>query len=78
MDLQPPDEETMVRTAVADLERQFASVDRSRIEASVRKFVSELFGHARVKNFIGLIAERHARAELAGVHGPAASGGAGR
>jgi hypothetical protein len=72
MELQVPDEEALVRAAVADLERQFVSLDRSRIEASVRRFVGELFHHARVKNFVGLIAERHARAELAGEHASAA------
>ena len=64
MELQAPDEEAMVRTAVADLERQFTSVDPSRIEDSVRRLVREWFASARVKIFVGLIAERHARAEL--------------
>jgi hypothetical protein len=64
MDLQAPDEESMVRFAIADLDREFADVDRSRIEATVRPLVRIWFSRARVKTFVGIIAERHARAEL--------------
>jgi len=64
MDLQTPDEETMVKVAVADLEDEFATVDPSRIEATVRRLVHSWFTRARVKSFVGIIAERHARAEL--------------
>lgn len=67
MDLQPPDEESMVRVAVADLDHRFASIDRSRIETTVRRLVRVWFARARVKNFVGLIAERHAREELQGL-----------
>jgi len=64
MELQAPDEETMVKVAVADLDDRFAAIERSKIEATVRRLVRELFSGARVKNFVGIIAERHARAEL--------------
>ena len=64
MNLQSPTEETMVKVAVADLEDQFATVDPSRIEATVRRLVHSWFTRARVKSFVGIIAERQARAEL--------------
>jgi hypothetical protein len=64
MDLQPPDEETMVRVAVADLENRLEAVEPARIEATVRRNVHALFTRARVKSFVGIIAERHAQAEL--------------
>lgn len=64
MELQAPDEESMIRVAVADLDNRFASIDPSRIESTVRRLVRDLFAHARVKIFIGIIAERHARSEL--------------
>jgi hypothetical protein len=69
MNLQAPNEETMVKVAVADLEEQFATVDPSRIEATVRRLVHSWFTRARVKSFVGIIAERHARAELEQVGG---------
>jgi hypothetical protein len=64
MEPQAPDEETMVKVAVNDLEERFESIDRSRIEATVRRLVRDLFARARVKTFIGIIAERRAKAEL--------------
>ncbi len=64
MELQAPDEESMIRAAVADLDGRYASIDRSRIEAVARRLVREWFARARVKTFVGVIAERHARAEL--------------
>ena len=64
MDLRPPDEETMVSTAVADLEKQFVAVDHAQIEATVRYTVHAWLVHARVKAFVGVIAERHAREKL--------------
>jgi len=64
MDLQAPDEESMVRGAVADLDHRFASLDRSRIEATVRRLVHDWFISARIKTFVGIIAERYARSEL--------------
>ena len=64
MEPQAPDEETMVKVAVADLDDRFRSIDRPRIEATVRRFVRDLLARARVKTFVGIIAERAARAEL--------------
>jgi hypothetical protein len=64
MELQSPNEESMIRVAVADLDDRFASIDRARIEGTVRRLVHEWFERAHVKNFVGIIAERHARSEL--------------
>ena len=64
MDLRVPDEESMIRVAVADLATRFGSIDGARIEVTVRRHVRELYARARVKAFVGVIAERHARAEL--------------
>jgi len=64
MELQAPDEEAMIKVAVADLDGRFASIDRSRIEGTVRRLVHEWFARSRVKNFVGIIAERQARSEL--------------
>jgi hypothetical protein len=64
MELQAPDEESMIRVAVADLDDRFASIDRSRIEGTVRRLAHERFRRAHVKVFVGIIAERHARTEL--------------
>ena len=64
MELKAPDEETMLRAAVADLEIRFRSIDHSRIESTARRLVREWFERARVKTFVGIIAERHARTEL--------------
>jgi len=64
MELQTPNEEAMIRVAVADLDDEFTSVDRSHIEATVRRVVRDLFVRARVKIFVGIIAERQARTEL--------------
>jgi hypothetical protein len=64
VELQAPDEETIVKFAVADLDARFASIDRPRIEAIVRRLVRLWLARARVKTFVGIIAERHARAEL--------------
>ena len=54
----------MIKVAVADLEDRFASIDTSHIEATVRRLVNDAFADARVKTFVGIIAERRARAEL--------------
>jgi predicted GNAT superfamily acetyltransferase len=64
MDLQAPDEETIIRVAVADLDDRFVSIDRSTIEEVARPLVRDLFEHARVKAYVGIIAERRARDEL--------------
>ncbi len=54
----------MIRAAVANLASRFASIDTSRIEDVVRRFVDELFERSQVKTFVGVIAERRARVEL--------------
>ena len=64
MELRAPDEETMVRAAVADLDRRFSTIDTPRIESTVRRLIGEWFAQSRVKSFVGIIAERHARMEL--------------
>jgi hypothetical protein len=64
----PPDENAMVRVAVADLEHQFDDVDAARIEQTVRKHLDKRFAHARVKTYVGIFAERDARAELRRAH----------
>jgi hypothetical protein len=58
-----PDEEAMVRVAVANLADRFA-IDAFDIETTVRRCIAEWIGRARVKTFVGIIAERHARLEL--------------
>jgi hypothetical protein len=64
MELQAPNEEAMIKGAVDDLDDRFESIDRSRIEATVRRLVREWIARSRVKVFVGIIAERHARLEL--------------
>ena len=64
MDLQAPEEERMVRVAVAELDDRFSSVDHSRIESTVRRLVHDWLEGSRVKAFVGIIAERHARSEI--------------
>jgi hypothetical protein len=64
MDMKAPDEETMVKVAVADLDDRFELIDRSKIETTVRRLVHELFERSRIKSFVGIFAERRARAEL--------------
>jgi hypothetical protein len=75
MDLPTPDEETMIKAAVADLDDRCATIERSRIEATVRRLVRAWWTRARVKLFVGIIAERHARAELQAVRADRESGG---
>ena len=60
----PPDEETMVKVAVADLDGRFPGVARTRIEAVVRRLVQRWLAKARVKTFVGIISWREAREEL--------------
>jgi len=64
MELSQPDESTIVRVAVANLDARFPSVESGRIESVVRRRVHDRFEHSRVKNFIGILAERDAYAEL--------------
>ncbi|HEY5171417.1 MAG TPA: hypothetical protein VIK54_06790 [Acidimicrobiia bacterium] len=64
MELQAPDEESLVRVAVENLADRFDSIERSRIESTVRRVMHDRFRRARVKVFVGIIGERGARAEL--------------
>jgi hypothetical protein len=64
MELPEPDEDAMVRVAVSHLADRFPGTARSRIEAIVRRCVSTWNRRARLKSFVGVIAERHARREL--------------
>jgi hypothetical protein len=64
MQLQGQSEEAMITVAIADLDKRFGSIDRPRIAATVRRRVHYRFLHSRVKAFVGIIAERDARAEL--------------
>ena len=70
MVVQTPDEEAMVRVAVADLDRRLETIERSRTEATVRRLVREWSDRSRVKTYVGIIAERHARDELTEVSAP--------
>ena len=63
-ELAPPDEETMVKVAVADLNGRFPEVAHTRIEAVVRRLVHRWHTRARIKTFVGIISWREARAEL--------------
>ena len=63
-ELAPPDEETMVKVAVADLDGRFPDVARARIETVVRRLVHRWLTLARIKTFVGIISWREARAEL--------------
>jgi len=56
----------MVRVAVAAVDRKCDSDDHQHVEDAVRRHVHELFGQARVKTFVGIIAGRHALEELRG------------
>jgi len=64
MELRTPDEEAMVRVATANLEDRFADEGHGHLEGTVRRVVHEWYATSRVKTFVGVIAERHARNEL--------------
>jgi len=64
MELHTPDEDSMVKGATSHLGDRFPTVASYRIESTVRRFVREWRARARIKVFVGVIAERHARAEL--------------
>ena len=64
MELQAPDEESIVSVAVTNLQGRFGSIQRLTIELVVRRVVREVLATAKVTSFIGIIAERAARAEL--------------
>ena len=56
--------DAIVRVAASHLADRFTSVDRERIEATARRHVEQRCAHARVTNFVGILGERDARAEL--------------
>jgi hypothetical protein len=60
------EEEAMVRVAVAAVDRKCESDDHQHVEDAVRRHVHELFGHSRIKTFVGIIAARQALEELRG------------
>ena len=64
MEPSEPDEATIVRVAVAHLDAWLPSRPTSEIESVVRRRVRDRFARSRVKNFIGILAERDAREEL--------------
>jgi hypothetical protein len=68
MELASPDEQTMVRLAVDQLSARFPSIERGEIETTVARLVSEWCRRARVKPFVGIIAQRQAREELERAH----------
>ena len=64
MELQAPDEESIITVVVTNLQCRFGSLHRRTIEAVVRRVVREVLATANVTSFIGIIAERGAQAEL--------------
>jgi hypothetical protein len=64
VELQHTDEESIVRTAAERLEAEYPAVDHALVRQRVRDLVHDLCAHARVTNFVGIIAERRARDEL--------------
>ncbi len=64
MQPQSPDEQTLVKVAVAELEDRFPSLGPARIEPVVARQVHRWFVRARVKTYVGIIAGREARCEL--------------
>jgi len=70
-----PDEEKMVDVAVEELGTRFPAVDRDEIESTVRRHVEAWWTRARIKTYIGVIAGREARAELAHSEHPTATAG---
>jgi hypothetical protein len=64
VELSEPDEATIVRVAAAHLDPQFPSVDTRKVESVVRGHVRNRLQQARIRNFVGILAERDARADL--------------
>jgi hypothetical protein len=64
MELKAPDEDAMIRAAVADLDDQFDAIDKPVIDAVVRRHMNKRFTHSRIKTYVGIFAERDARSEL--------------
>jgi hypothetical protein len=65
IDTATPDEATQVDVAVADLRDRFPEVGPDHIESTVRRLVHQWFLQARITTYVGIIAGRQARAELA-------------
>lgn len=64
MDLGAQDETAMAQLAARDLQQQFTEVNADDVDALVREFVQRRFEAARIKAFVGVLAERDARAEI--------------
>lgn len=64
MKLPLANEASIVRTAVSNLEERFANIEHDRIASTVERRVQERYANARITTFVGIIAERDARAEL--------------
>jgi hypothetical protein len=54
------DEEAMVRVAVAAVDQKCGSGEQPQVEDAIRRDVHQLFEHARIKAYVGVIAGRHA------------------
>jgi hypothetical protein len=64
MEMSAPDENVLTRIAVDHLDDRFPRIEREVIESVARRHIHDRFEHSRVKNFVGIIAERGAHAEL--------------
>jgi hypothetical protein len=64
MELHSATEASMIRSAVSNLAERFTTVDQARIESTVERRVQERRANARITTYVGIIAEREARAEL--------------
>jgi hypothetical protein len=64
VELRAQDEDSTVRVATERLNDDFDQVSRAEIEATVRRRFRVLSARSRVHSFLGIFAERHARAEL--------------
>jgi hypothetical protein len=64
MEPQPLDEDSIVNRATDELRDQFADLDGRHVEETVRRVVHDSYVNARVKNYVGVIAQRRARDEL--------------
>ena len=64
MELQPLDEDSIVNRATDELRDQFADLDGHHVEETVRRVVHDSYANARVKNYVGVIAQRRARDAL--------------
>jgi len=65
VELPAQDEDTTVRIATDRLKEDFDEVPRAQIESTVRRRLRELCARSHVRTFVGVIAERQARTELA-------------